>query len=108
MLRLDGHDIVHASAGAEALRWASEHLGSCDALLTDVVMPDVDGFALARALREQRPELPVVYMSGFAGDASTRRQRVERSVFLEKPVAREALQHALARVARAGLASEAG
>ncbi len=108
LLRLDGHEVAHASAGAEARRWAEQHPRRYDALLTDVVMPEVDGFRLARALREQRPDLPVVYMSGFAGDAGTRRQRVERSVFLEKPVAREALQRALAQVAPASIASEAG
>lgn len=108
LLRLDGHEIAHAATGPEALRWASSPDARFDVLLTDVVMPELDGFALARALRERRPELPVVYVSGFAGDAATRGRRVPGSEFLEKPVSRDALRRALARVVPVSRAAEAG
>jgi CheY-like chemotaxis protein len=61
-LREDGHVVTLAPDGAAALA-ASEGL-DFDVLLTDLRMPVMDGMALIRALRAERPQLPVVIMSG--------------------------------------------
>lgn len=65
-----GYQPQTATSGREALSRAEDGL-DFDLLLTDVVMPGgVGGFELARRLREQRPDLPVIYMSGYTGFAS--------------------------------------
>ena len=71
MLRGLGYTVHAASNGERALALAEE-LEHIDLLLTDVVMPRMGGPALAEALAERRPELPVLYVSGYADDAIAR------------------------------------
>ncbi len=67
LLRNIGYDAVTANSGADALKLIEDGL-IFDVLMTDVVMPGgVGGFELARAVRERRPGMPVVYMSGYTG-----------------------------------------
>ncbi len=66
-LKRAGYDIVEAKDGAEALRFLGAGL-IVDALLTDIRMPEVDGWAVARAYRKQFPDLPVVYVTGQTDD----------------------------------------
>jgi len=65
MLRLDGHHVLEAAGGAAALALYAEHGQEISVLVTDIVMPDMDGRALATRLRELSPTLGVVFMSGF-------------------------------------------
>jgi len=60
-----GYRIYSASGGGEALRVFDEHSGEIDIVLTDVVMPDLDGIRLSKALREKKPGLKVVAVSGY-------------------------------------------
>jgi DNA-binding response OmpR family regulator len=60
-----GYRLLVAGDGTSALRLASSHSGRIDLLLTDVVMPGMDGFELAARLRAERPGLPVLAMSGY-------------------------------------------
>jgi PAS domain S-box-containing protein len=63
-----GYSVLTAPDGPAALELSSSHRGRLDLLLTDVVMPQFDGRELARRLREDRPDLPVVFMSGYSDD----------------------------------------
>ena len=80
------YDIVEARGGREALELV-ERLGArFDLLLTDVVMPEVGGPELAARLRARRPDVKVVYMSGYADSALYKRGLAESDGFmLRKP-----------------------
>lgn len=78
-LQLDGHDIVTAEDGEEALHTLESEDGSFDLLLTDVKMPIMDGIALTHRAARSWPTLPILIMTGYAD------QR-ERAIGLEKIV----------------------
>ena len=63
---MDGHDIVTAEDGAEALEILSRDPGTFDLLLTDIQMPVMDGIALALSAARDFPELTILLMTGFA------------------------------------------
>ncbi|MBV6658368.1 MAG: response regulator [Devosiaceae bacterium] len=63
---LDGHEVVTACDGAEALDILNEEQGAFDLLLTDIQMPVMDGIALALSAVRDFPKLPVVLMTGYA------------------------------------------
>jgi len=65
-LKAAGYKVLEAHDGADALEVAARYSGSIDLLLTDMVMPRLSGKELTRALREARPELKVVLMSGYS------------------------------------------
>jgi two-component system cell cycle sensor histidine kinase/response regulator CckA len=62
---MGGFRVVSAGSGAEALQVASDHPGTFDLLLTDVVMPGMNGRALAERLLPREPGMKVLYMSGY-------------------------------------------
>jgi len=64
MLKARGYKVVTAGGGHDALLLLGLGKHTIDLVVTDVVMPAMNGDALIRALRESRPELPVLYMSG--------------------------------------------
>ena len=68
-LRLAGYQVLTAADGEEALLACQGHQGEIHLLLTDVVMPQMSGPHLAKRLQELRPELRVLYMSGYSEDA---------------------------------------
>jgi len=61
----NGFEVLEADRGGTALDIARRHKGTIDLLLTDVIMPDTNGRKLAETLRAARPELRVIYMSGY-------------------------------------------
>ncbi|HEU4649272.1 MAG TPA: ATP-binding protein [Gemmatimonadales bacterium] len=65
-LRQQGFAVLEANHGAAALAALNEHAGRLDILVTDVVMPEMDGVELAQAVTRLRPETRVLYMSGYA------------------------------------------
>lgn len=67
VLEASGFEVAAVAGGAEALALVASD-GPFDALLTDVVMPEMSGAELARTLRSERPDLPVVFMSGYTDD----------------------------------------
>ncbi len=91
-----GYDVVAARDAGEALRQWEAHDGF-DALVSDVMMPGTDGFALLDALRKKSPELPAVLMSGYAPYGN--RDEL-RAAFLSKPFARAQLVAAIERAVR--------
>jgi DNA-binding response OmpR family regulator len=60
-LEMAGHAVVHTSTGAQALTALAN--GSCDLVLLDLGLPDVDGFALCRDLRQQQPSVVIVVLT---------------------------------------------
>jgi CheY-like chemotaxis protein len=67
MLAGSGYTVLAARHGSEALELAERH--DVDLLLTDVVMPGLSGPETARMLRQRAPELPVLFMSGYAPES---------------------------------------
>lgn len=84
--------VVEADTGEAALRLIERGEPAIDVVLTDLVMPGIDGFDIVRVLARHRPELPVVCMSGFA---SATRDRLTVPV-VPKPFSLETLRAALA------------
>jgi len=94
LLELCGYGVLEAESGAEALKVSQEHKGMIHLLLTDVVMPGMSGRVLADQLMKQRPEIRVVYMSGYTGQTvGEHGVLADGSFFLPKPFTREALAH---------------
>lgn len=86
MLRRGGYNVLAAAGADDALRIAREHNAPIHLLLTDVVMPGMKGPALADRLRALRPEIRVLYMSGYAEEAIASHGVVDAdSDFIEKP-----------------------
>ncbi len=91
---LEEHDyaVVEADDGKTALEWLESHPGPIDLLLTDVVMRRMSGPELAERLAASRPNLKVVYMSGYTGELMANREVLKPGVtLLEKPFSRSAL-----------------
>jgi two-component system cell cycle response regulator CpdR len=65
-IAMDGHDIVTAQDGAEALEILTREGGAFDLLLTDIQMPIMDGIALALSAARDFPRLTILLMTGFA------------------------------------------
>lgn len=65
-IAMDGHEIVTAEDGAEALEILTREDGAFDLLLTDIKMPIMDGIALALAAARDFPRLTILLMTGFA------------------------------------------
>jgi PAS domain S-box-containing protein len=98
-LQSKGYTVLEAADGEEALTVAARHPGRLDLLITDVVMPRRNGRELAERLLAERPELRVLYMSGYTDDAVVRTGILTSSVaFLQKPFSVEALARRVRRV----------
>jgi PAS domain S-box-containing protein len=92
ILRDQGYKVIAAGSGAEALALARAHKGPIDLLVTDVVMPGMDGRELADRLGPIHPETRCLYMSGYTDDAVVRRGVREQGMpFLQKPFSIDAL-----------------
>jgi two-component system cell cycle sensor histidine kinase/response regulator CckA len=92
LLEQNGYRVLEAQDVGHAIHIADMHHGKISLLLTDVVMPKMSGRLLAERLTVRRPEMKVLYMSGYTDDAILRHGILhERTPFLEKPFTREAL-----------------
>jgi two-component system cell cycle sensor histidine kinase/response regulator CckA len=92
ILRRHGYQVVAARDGAEAERHSEAHRDPIHLLLTDVVMPRMSGRKLAGQLTEQRPEMKVLFASGYTDDAIVHHGVLEAGVaFLQKPFTPDAL-----------------
>ncbi|HEX2712277.1 MAG TPA: response regulator [Candidatus Acidoferrales bacterium] len=89
-----GHLVISAGSSEEALRLAERHNGPIEFLLTDVILPKMNGRELAHKLSTVRPEMRVLYVSGYADSLvrdSLHGVLEEGLVLLEKPYTRRAL-----------------
>ena len=82
-----GYTVLDSPNGAAALDVCDRHEGRIDLLVTDMVMPGMDGIELARRVCDSRPGTPVLFMSGYVEDAKERLGVLsEGCAFLQKPI----------------------
>jgi PAS domain S-box-containing protein len=87
-----GYTVMAAQSPAQAIRLGGEFQGVIDLLLTDVVMPGMNGRDMARHLMKQRPGLPCIFMSGYTANVVAHHGILDDDVdFLAKPFTRETL-----------------
>lgn len=99
ILTMNGYRVLQASHGTEALDVSSQHEGVIDLMVTDVVMPVMGGPELARRLAVTRPEMRVLYMSGYTDDAIVHHGVLQPgTAFLQKPFTAEAFARKLREV----------
>ena len=101
LLEMSGYTVLEAKDGNEALRISQEHAGAIDLLLTDIVMPGISGRALAHQLSQQRPDMKILFMSGYTGQGIGEKEYLERGdLFLQKPVTRDTLTRKVSEAMR--------
>jgi CheY-like chemotaxis protein len=92
VLQEHGYDVLAARGGQDALRVVDMHLKPIDLLVTDVVMPGMNGRQVAEALQPRFPQMKVLFTSGYTDDAVVRHGVLQADVaFLQKPYSSEAL-----------------
>ena len=92
ILQRNGYTVLEAADGKSALDEAAGHEGPIHLLITDVIMPEMSGRQLAERLKDRRPELKVLFVSGYADDAIVRHGILEPGIaFLQKPFSPESL-----------------
>ncbi len=94
LLTKQGYTVLQANDGEEALEVAESYDGKIDLLLSDVVMPRLNGIALCLRMMKTDPDLRVLLMSGYTGkrlDADAQATKLARSNFLQKPFSAEQL-----------------
>jgi CheY-like chemotaxis protein len=82
LVEREGYRVAEAGDGREALRVLEERLLEPELMLTDIVMPGMNGLALAARVHQIRPRLPVIFMTGFADEYQA---ELSGSVCLRKP-----------------------
>jgi CheY-like chemotaxis protein len=98
-----GYTVVGVPGPGEAIAYAEEHPGKIDLIATDMVMPGLSGREMVGRIRQQRPDVRVLFMSGYTDDAIMQRGVTEPgTAFLQKPFSGEGL----ARKVRAVLDGE--
>jgi two-component system, cell cycle sensor histidine kinase and response regulator CckA len=99
LLEWHGFTVLEARNGADALRVYQSYEGNIDLVLTDVVMPEMGGYDLVEQLRAQRPDLRVLFMSGYAERAQTTDGSIPWGTgYLEKPFTVDTLMRRLREV----------
>jgi CheY-like chemotaxis protein len=81
LLEAEGHEVLAAADGAEALEISRRYAGAIDLLITDVLMPRMGGLELIRQILQERPGLRILIMSGKLDDA----KGLPALPFLQKP-----------------------
>ena len=84
--------MLEAGNGVEAMEIFQQHSGGVDLVVSDVVMPEMDGPTLLKELRKRNPELKIIFVSGYAEEAFEKSlPENEQFAFLAKPFALSAL-----------------
>lgn len=86
LLEMQGYRALAASSPGEAIRLAEEHLGEIHLLMTDVVMPEMNGRVLAKRLLSLYPDIKCLFMSGYTANVIAHHGVLEEGVhFIHKP-----------------------
>lgn len=101
-LRNKGYQVLEAKNGEAALQQLGTDGNRIDLLITDVVMPQMDGPTLARHVRQMRPDMRVIFISGYAEDRLGEIDGVEVAHFLPKPFSLKQLASKVKEVIRDG------
>jgi CheY-like chemotaxis protein len=92
MLEMLGYAVVTAGTPAEALRQADAHAEKIRLLITDVIMPEMNGLDLARKIHETNPGLKCLFTSGYTADVIAHHGVLDEGVqFIQKPFSLKAL-----------------
>jgi len=87
-----GYQVLAANSPKEAMRLAREYAGVIHLLVTDVVMPEMNGRELAHRLHELYPDIKIIFMSGYTANVIAHRGVLEEGVnFIQKPLSRKDL-----------------
>lgn len=98
-LTLNGYVVLEAKNGTEALALARDYDGPIHLMITDVVMPRMSGAELASALASDRPEMRVLFVSGYAESTVLRHGAIDVTTrFLQKPFSLKALARKIREV----------
>ncbi|HKX63922.1 MAG TPA: ATP-binding protein [Rhizomicrobium sp.] len=85
-LRMRGYHVLEAGGGEEALEIVKNDVNTIDLIITDVVMPNMDGPTMVRHVKALKPDLAVIFMSGYAEEAFRRSDQSSEDIhFLPKP-----------------------
>jgi len=98
ILKLQGYRVLPAATPLAALQLSAHFPERIHLMLTDVVMPEMNGRDLAQRLRGERPNLQVLFMSGYADKALESDDALTTATFLQKPLTPDSLAHAVRRV----------
>ncbi|MBR1234706.1 cell cycle histidine kinase CckA [Bradyrhizobium sp. AUGA SZCCT0182] len=91
-LRSRGYSVIEAANGIEAMEALEEKNGAVDLVVSDVVMPEMDGPTLLKEMRQRNPNLKIIFVSGYAEEAFDKSlPENEQFAFLAKPFALSAL-----------------
>lgn len=93
-----GYHVLESGNAKEALEIASKHEGRIDVLLTDIVMPEMNGADLAQYMLRRQPDLVTIFMSGYAEQDLLRKTKLTSAIHIQKPFTVDAL---LSRVSKA-------
>ena len=92
ILRASGYTVIEAADGREAVQLWETKGDAIDLVITDMVMPHLSGRELAAHVRARRPQIPLLFMSGYTEDAAQQRSfLIAGSMFLDKPFSEETL-----------------
>jgi len=80
-----GYTVLQAGNGVEAIEVIDKHDGTIDLVVSDVVMPEMDGPSLLKELRRRKPELKIIFVSGYAEEAFAKNIPEGQHAFLAKP-----------------------
>lgn len=97
-----GYQVLESGNAREALQIASDHQGKIDLLLTDIVMPEMNGADLAHHMRNYRPNIITVFMSGYAEQDLLRKTKLSSAIHIQKPFTVAALLSRLSEALTAG------
>jgi two-component system, cell cycle sensor histidine kinase and response regulator CckA len=86
MLQHLGYTVLKAGTPGEAIRIAEEHIGKIDLLITDVIMPEMNGHDLARNILPLYPDIQRLFMSGYTANVIAHQGVLDKGVhFIQKP-----------------------
>jgi PAS domain S-box-containing protein len=103
ILRRNGYTVLEARTGPEALQLWRERNAAVDLVVTDMVMPEMGGRELARRIRGESPDTPLLFMSGYTEDGAFQRGVLQPGEsYLEKPFGEEGLTRMVRRALAAG------
>ena len=93
------YNILEASGGETALALVKQYNGNIDLLLTDVVMPEMNGRKLAEEAKRRHPKLKVLFMTGYSRNAIVHQGRLDPGVdLIQKPLTNDQLANTVRKV----------